>query len=457
MVKDKKQIKKHLLKELKVQLENSDRNLDDTPKIWRVTVRVPNIDLFDWLYSQKSPTKVYWSGKDHNFAMAGVGKAHVLSSSKNVNYADIFRSIKGTLLCSHPETRYWGGFRFNPNQQPSPEWKNFHLYRFIIPQFELMRKSSHTILTYNFVVKKKKSHIVQNFESHFDSLTFSKLNATQDLATYSNREDIPKWNHWEQNVNRALELFKNGPLQKIVLAKKSTLTFESHIDPILLLKKLAFISPTAFHFCFQLSPKTAFMGITPERLYRRDNGNIFSEALAGTRQRHEDNVVDDQLGLDLLHSEKDLREHRSVSDMVRSSLGPFCDSIETISKETLLKLPHVQHLHTLFKGHLHNGVSDAELISRLHPTPAVGGFPRDESISHILRMEPFDRGWYAGPVGWISKSASEFAVAIRSALVAEKTVSLYAGSGIVQGSDPQKEWEETENKILNFTRLFKHK
>ena len=458
MLKDKKQIKKQFLKEIKTQLkDNSDSCRDCIKKIWRAKIQVADIDLYDWLYSQPSPTKIYWSGKDHNFAIAGVGESQVLSASQKFNYSTLFRNIQETLLCSPPEIRYYGGFRFDPEQTPSPEWSDFELYRFIIPQFELIKTPNSTILAYNFLKKNGEKTVLKNYENAFDKLVFSKSRYADQLACYSNRKDIPKWDMWEHNVNSALDLFQQNILQKIVLAKKSTLTFDSHIDPILLLKKLASISPTAFHFCFQLSPNRAFMGITPERLYRRDNSDIFSEALAGTRQRHEDDVVDEQLGLDLLHSEKDLREHRSVSDMVKSSLGPFCDTIETISKETLLKLPHVQHLHTLFKGHLNNGVTDAELLDRLHPTPAVGGFPRNESISHIADMEPFDRGWYAGPVGWVSKNASEFAVAIRSALVAEQTVSLYAGSGIVQGSDPQKEWDETENKILNFTRLFKHK
>lgn len=455
MLKDKKQIKKQFLKAIKYQLENN--RPDHSTKTGRVEVQVPDMDLFEWLYNTNSPVKMYWSGKDHTFATAGVGESQVLSSSETLDYSNLFRTIKETLQWAPADTRFYGGFRFDPGQKPAAEWKNFQLYRFIIPQFELIKKSASTFLTYNYVIKKDKNQIIKNFEKHFETLNFQKSDILDNLAHYSNREDIPKWDKWEQNINSALELFKDNTLQKIVLAKKATLTFDSHIDPILLLKKLACISPTAFHFCFQLSANKAFMGITPERLYCRDNGNVFSEALAGTRQRHEDKVVDNQLGLDLLHSEKDLREHRSVSDMVRSSLGPFCDDIKSVSQETLLKLPHVQHLHTLFKGHLNNGVSDAELLSRLHPTPAVGGYPRNESIYHIKEMEPFDRGWYAGPVGWVSKNASEFAVAIRSALLAKKTISLYAGSGIVRGSDPQKEWDETENKILNFTRLFKHK
>jgi menaquinone-specific isochorismate synthase len=143
-----------------------------------------------------------------------------------------------------------------------------------------------------------------------------------------------------------------------------------------------------------------------------------------------------------------------VSDTVQSSLKPLCYSVDVLENETLLKLHHVQHLYTHFHCLLKENVRDGEIIAALHPTPAVGGFPREQSMLKIAEMEPFDRGWYAGPVGWISRDAAEFVVAIRSALAKEKTLSLFTGSGIVRGSKPETEWEENENKILDFSRLF---
>lgn len=458
MQREKKQLKKQLLKELKNQLQFLPEDLPRHNSIlWRAEIPVSEIDLFDWLRAQTAATKLYWSGRDHDFSMAGIGEAYVLTSQTGFDCESLFREIRGLVKNSPRNIKFYGGIRFDPSQEPASEWSNFLRYRFIVPQFELLRSGGEVVLAYNFGLQADEDGMIHQLEKAFDTMFFAKTPPPDSLEHYSHREDIPKWDDWEINIKKALSLFRKNELEKIVLAKKTTLTFDSPIDPVLLLKRLAQNSPTAFHFCFQVSQQSAFLGITPERLYRRDNGNIFSEALAGTRQRHEDPVVDEQLGADLLHSEKDLREHRSVSNMVKSSLDPFCDSIEVLSKESLLKLRHVQHLHTLYKGRLSNGVSDGELLARLHPTPAVGGYPRQKSISYISQMEPFDRGWYAGPVGWVNGTASEFAVAIRSALVSANKVSLYAGSGIVRGSDPQKEWEETENKILNFTRLFQHK
>jgi menaquinone-specific isochorismate synthase len=164
--------------------------------------------------------------------------------------------------------------------------------------------------------------------------------------------------------------------------------------------------------------------------------------------------MDEKLGTDLLTSEKDLREHRWVSDVVRSHLEPLCKRVDKPEKERLLKLAHVQHLFTPFHGQLKNGISDGDIVGCLHPTPAVGGHPKDKAYELIRELETFDRGWYAGPIGWINGTGAEFAVAIRSALLNAQQLILYAGSGIVQGSTAEKEWEETEIKLLNFTRLF---
>ena len=226
MLKDKKQIKKQFLKEIKIQLkDNSDTNRDCIKKIWRAEIQVADIDLYDWLYSQPSPTKIYWSGKDHNFAIAGVGESQVLSASQNLNYSTLFRNIQETLFCSPPEIRYYGGFRFDPEQTPSPEWSDFELYRFIIPQFELIKTPPSTILIYNFVNEESEKAVLKSFEKNFDKLVFSKPGYSDPLACYSNRVDTPKWDRWETNVNIALDLFRQNILQKIV---KEKIGFRTH-------------------------------------------------------------------------------------------------------------------------------------------------------------------------------------------------------------------------------------
>ena len=135
-------------------------------------------------------------------------------------------------------------------------------------------------------------------------------------------------------------------------------------------------------------------------------------------------------------------------------LSEFCSSISRDRTIEVLKLRHCQHLLCKVGGQLNQSDCDAEVIAKLHPTPAVGGTPKEEALHWINELEDFDRGWYAAPVGWISHDAVEFAVAIRSALVQGDTVSVYTGAGIVPGSKPKSEWNEIENKMSEFRALF---
>ena len=177
------------------------------------------------------------------------------------------------------------------------------------------------------------------------------------------------------------------------------------------------------------------------------------EALAGTRHRDRDEATDEQLGRELLTSEKDRREHQHVVDGVSNQLGPLCKKLTGGDDVTLVKLARVQHLRASFEGHLKPSVTDFELITALHPTPAVGGVPSDEAVARIAAIEPFDRGLYAGPVGYFGKDETEFAVGIRSMLIAGDLIRMYSGAGIVAGSNPEEEWQELDNKIAGWRRI----
>ena len=157
---------------------------------------------------------------------------------------------------------------------------------------------------------------------------------------------------------------------------------------------------------------------------------------------------DARLEAELLRSDKELREHRYVHASIAASLRELCSRVSTQEAVRVRKLAHVQHLHTSFHGTLRPGVGLAQVLQRLHPTPAVGGYPACGVTGLIGALEGFDRGWYAGPVGWISAGAAEFAVAIRAGVAAGDTLHLYAGNGIVRGSTADAEWAEMEQKIL---------
>ena len=197
-----------------------------------------------------------------------------------------------------------------------------------------------------------------------------------------------------------------------------------------------------------------FVSVSPERLYYREGSTIEVEALAGTRPRSTSPSDDDLLARELLDSAKDLREHRFVVRYISDALKEMCSTVDCSKEPSVVRFRRVQHLQTLFQGKLLPDVDDDTILAQLHPTPAVAGYPSDVSRQLINSLEQFDRGWYAGPVGWISATGAEFAVGIRSALVDGRKVHLYAGCGIVEGSDPSREWDEIETKISGYMELF---
>jgi isochorismate synthase len=196
-----------------------------------------------------------------------------------------------------------------------------------------------------------------------------------------------------------------------------------------------------------------FLGASPERLVRLHGGLLATSCLAGSIGRGADADADQALGARLLSSAKDLTEHAVVSEMLAESLAPICESLEVAPQPGLLRLSNVQHLYTPIHGTLAlrpDGTRPCilDLVARLHPTPAVGGYPRSEALALIRRLEQLDRGWYAGPVGWLDHyGEGEFAVAIRSALLRAGEANLFAGCGIVGNSDPESEYRESCLKL----------
>jgi menaquinone-specific isochorismate synthase len=268
------------------------------------------------------------------------------------------------------------------------------------------------------------------------------------------REESPDLTGWRENVERALTAFSEGRLGKVVLARRAEFGFDGDLDPTMLLDSLKAATPGCFHFYAEPEDGVAFLGASPERLFRRDGRSVESEAVAGTRPRGASSADDDGLRDDLLHSAKDLSEHSYVRTGIQEALTPICEGLEMEEDVSDMKLARGRHLRSKVRGTLRDGVTDAGLLEALHPTPAVGGHPRGQALEEIWALEPFDRGWYAGPLVWIGAEASEFAVGIRSGLVRGRTLALFSGAGIVAGSVPDEEWAEIEQKIGDFTGTF---
>ncbi len=253
---------------------------------------------------------------------------------------------------------------------------------------------------------------------------------------------------FREAVAGALEDIGRGRYRKIVLARAIDLSLGKAINPLHALNDLRLRYPESYGYSLANGRGHSFIGASPERLLRVRGGRLLTEALAGSAPRGQGAAEDVLLGEKLLRSDKDLREHALVLDSVCRRLRAVGLAPESAPVPRLLSLPNVRHLHTPVEAPLPESVDLFTLLSTLHPTPAVGGTPREAACAAIPHYEPFDRGLYAGPVGWVDcRGEGEFTVAIRSALVGGDLARVFAGAGIVEGSDPEAEWRETELKF----------
>lgn len=444
------------------QLEKTFASLDQASfnskrRLIRVEIPVDNIQPLPWLMNQKSPHKTYWCDRRKRVEMAGVGRADYVRGNNGISDPSaLFRRLTEHLDASVTTSRYYGGIRFRSKKKPDENWRRFGSYYFVIPRFEILSRENKWYFALNHLFDPARDVYEQLNEclASLDEVVWKKPTVFSQMPVLLNRIDFPNKQGWWKNIKAATQLFQGNKIEKIVLARRSEFRFVSSLNALALLFHIQKNDARAFYFCFQPDEDHAFIGGTPERLYRREHRHIFSEAVAGTRPRGDSRGQDARIEKELLDSEKDSREHRYVVDSIRSSFEKICTWIETPDTVSVLKLAKLQHLYMRLRGFLKKNVDDGEILSALHPTPAVGGLPKHSAIHQIDQLESFDRGWYAGPVGWVNHNAAEFAVAIRSGLVVANKLFLYSGAGIVPGSSPEKEWEEIENKIAGFLKVF---
>lgn len=429
------------------------------PRTIQVSVPVPEpVRLIDWIRAQDRSEAVYWSSRNESRAVAAVGAADVLrGSSAPVEY-DALRELLATRLGrSKAPVRYYGGLRFDAAQPSAPDrpdrrWAAFGTYRFVLPRFELVEHEDTLTLACNLVLPQdttRKREIVEKVET----LVLPAPERLAPLPRPYRRLDVPDREEWTRMVRWALDGIDTNALDKVVLARRVALALDDSMDPLLVLSHLEAETPGCYHFAVRPTGGPAFVGASPERLFRREGTCVVSEAVAGTRPRGETPAEDAALRDELLQSPKERREHAFVQEAIRADLDEVCTSVQVPGGTDELALARGRHLHSRITGTLCPVTATTDLLDTLHPTPAVGGVPTDDAVAAIRSQEPFDRGWYAGPVGWVGADAAEFAVALRAGLVQRNQLALFSGAGLVDGSEPDREWDEIEQKIGDFAAI----
>ncbi|KAF4403220.1 hypothetical protein G4B88_027991 [Cannabis sativa] len=411
---------------------------------------------------------------------SGIIRLQAMNENKETTDVLIYVTYVKFLSTECPLIRAYGAIRFDARTNISSEWEPFGSFYFMIPQVEFDEFEDKSMLASTVAWDdalswpwEKAINELQARISQVSSMIIKLSRQVPRTFVFSSKH-TPSKEYWDLAVNRALKkISSDSALTKVVLARSSRVVTTTDVDPVTLLACLQGEGKNAYQFCLQPPNAPAFIGNTFSFTFISDlyleftihvSNNIFkgkclgveSDALAATCARGGTMTEDLQIELDLLSSPKYHLEFSIVRESIRQKLEDVCNSVIVEPKKAVRKLPRVQHLYAKLVGKLRREDDEFQILSSLHPTPAVCGFPTEDARLLIAETEVFDRGMYAGPVGWIGGGESEFAVGIRSALV-EKGVGalIYAGTGIVEGSDPSQEWKELDLKVSQYTKLLK--
>lgn len=406
---------------LKEELPKIDSGVDQNKNVFTFEA----FDLLELINYAATEEVFFFESKEEDFSFLGLGK------SKEMTEAEADQYIK-----SHPEDAlvFQGYFE---------KTKNALTY---LPEWSFVKKGGKVTL---------RVHTSLEFQTTSpSSLIFNLNNWESFVGHWISYEEKPESDEWEKMINEATRLFHKKELEKIVLSRKKIFTYDEPIELPVMFRELYQANKNSSHFSVyhQLNYGHAFISFTPERLFTLKGKNIETISLAGSGLRGADEASDKKYEEELIHSDKLIREHGIVTSAIREKLTPLVLNLD-ISGLFTMKLPYIQHRQAVIKGVLKEDAKAIDLISHLHPTPAVGGIPYEKAQEKILEIEKDERDYYAAPVGVLSKDFSEIAVGIRSAVIHGETITVFGGAGIVSGSEAESEWIETGTKMQPFIKV----
>jgi menaquinone-specific isochorismate synthase len=393
-------------------------------------------------YLWAPPGGAEWAGVGECLTLTAPGEARFASIRRQAE--PVWRGLRVEGGDGAPSTRLFGGFAFQPGGAEQEHWRGFGDARFVLPRYSYVRDGERAWLGLALVAEdtaEARERWLLEWERLGSALAQVTPAETAPVGARVLSRDEPSAADWTRLVDGIRAGIAAGRVEKVVAARRLSITLEPAPDPVSLLARLRRVSPSTTRFAFRRGAAT-FLGATPERLLARRGLSLETEALAGSIR------PGPATARRLLASGKDHHEHELVVRDLLRVLEPLARSLEYSGQPRVQELRHVLHLRTPVLAELREPHHVLELVERLHPTPAVGGVPRTEALAWIAEHERRPRGWYAGPVGWFDAAGDgEFSVALRSGLLLGSTAHLYAGGGIVADSDAAGELAETQLKL----------
>jgi len=391
-----------------------------------VAVPAPVIDAAQLVDAWRDGPVVSWSSRD--LTIVGMGVARELRASGPTRWRDI--AAQARALRVHGPARFLGGGAFAPGAADRAPWQGFGDAWFVLPRWTYVRDARGAQLIMALDGDPGERALID--------AAFHGAGVAQDQPAIVElqRADGDEYRRQVADITAAIA---RGACEKIVTARTCTVALAGRVREAGVLAALDARHADCVRLLVRPPGAGTLVAATPERLVRRTGELVECDALAGTRSENADA---------LMASGKDRREHALVVQAIRSALEDAGATVDAPAEPLVRTLRHVVHLHTPVRALLARPRHVLELVERLHPTPAVGGTPTAVAVDWIRAHEPVARGWYASPVGWFDGDGNgEFAVAIRSGVLAGNRAHLWAGGGIVAGSDPDYELAETELKL----------
>lgn len=408
------------------------------------------------------PRAFYLENVNEKFSLLGLGSALELSENGLGRFSTLgksYRELKGKIISNWREEKnefplICGGMKFTV-EHSDDEWKDFKDSDWFVPEFLLVEKNGSRNLFYNFnnqnVSLKKQT---DKFASKLESLLNIQANAEVKTPNILSSKGIsPKdKKKWKALILNTLDKMLEQSISKIVVSRRVDLVLSGELNWDDVTKYFNEHYPDCYVFIYHNNYST-FFGATPERLIKIQDKKITIDALAGSISRGINEEEDKKFEREMLTSSKLNHEHDLVVHQLKKAISKYVSKI-TAHKIPFKKLLNIQHLHTLLESELIPDTSIFELIEAIYPTGAICGEPKDKALSLLKKIEDHKRGLYSGIIGYLNLAdEGEFFIGIRSALQRENKLFAYAGGGIVEGSNPELEFEETELKlraILNF-------
>lgn len=404
-------------------------------------------------------SRSFWNDSDDCMSIVGLGEAYCIEmNDSHFQFSDVEKRWRQLILDSAIKMDDYisgtgpiliGGFSFDPLKEKSFLWRNYPNAKFTLPKYMYTLNENQAWLTVNVVCNQESNakEIVNDYYLMKHELFQTQQFSLDTLSHNKYIENEIEPEKWMETVRTAANEIQHGELEKVVLARETRLTFTSKIHLTRVIGNLRHNQANSYIFAFEMGDD-CFVGATPERLVKKENHQILSTCLAGSIGRGSTMDEDTALGEALLNDKKNLIEHGVVVHMIKEAMQEVCETISVPDGPTLYKTRHIQHLYTPVIGHARENTSLLSVVEKLHPTPALGGFPQEKALKKIREIELLDRGWYGAPIGWLDfKGDGEFAVGIRSGLIQNQEISLFAGCGIVEDSDPVSEYYETKMKF----------